>query len=192
LLLAAASAAAMDEMTVYELLEPSSHQFRIRYDIAATEAGATAYFNIIRPGSVASDEKVVDLASGEPLSFELVDAKAARAAGAAEADLPDSTGFIKIRLPRPVPAGGEVRLRIYKTYLDPKSYYAEADRIVFERSLGVRRNVVLLPPGFELIASSVPVIVSREPDRRIKVSMVNDRADELQVRLVGRKLVGAD
>jgi hypothetical protein len=79
-------------------------------------------------------------------------------------------------------------LRIYKTYKDAKSYYSEGDRIIFDRSLGVKRNVILLPKGYELISSSVPVIVSTELDGRVKLSMVNDRNDELGVKIVGRKL----
>ena len=187
----AAPAAALDEMTVYELLDPSSHQFRIRYDVSAVESGATAFFNIVRPGSEATDEKVFDRASGKELRFELTDAKTAKAAGQAESDLADDTRFIRVTLPRPVPEGGEARLRIFKTYRDLKSYFTERDRIVFERSLGIRRNVVLLPPDYELVESSVPVIVSREADGRIKLSMVNDRSDQLEVRIVGRKLAAA-
>ncbi|HEY4492115.1 MAG TPA: hypothetical protein VI958_08930, partial [Acidobacteriota bacterium] len=40
----------MDEMAQYELLEPSTHQFAIRYDVSATKPGTTVFFNIIRPG----------------------------------------------------------------------------------------------------------------------------------------------
>jgi hypothetical protein len=191
LLLTASSAAALDEMTVYELLDPSSHRFRITYDVSATEPGATFFFNVIRPGSEGSDEKVIDRADGKQLDFELADIQAARAAGQAGSDPPENTRFIKVKLPRPVPKDGEVRLRIFKTYLDPKSYFADGDQIVFERSLGIRRNVVLLPANYELVASSVPVIVSGEADGRIKISMVNDRDDELEVRLVGRRLAEA-
>ena len=191
LLLTASSAAALDEMTVYELLDPSSHRFRIRYDVSATDSGATFFFNIIRPGSVASDEKVISRADGRELDFELADIQAARAAGQAGSDPPENTRFIKVKLPRPVPKDGEVRLRIFKTYLDPKSYFVDGDQIIFERSLGIHRNVVLLPASHELIASSVPVIVTREADGRIKISMVNDRDDELAVRIVGRRLAEA-
>ena len=46
--------------TRYELLAPGSAKFRIVYDITAIRTGATAFFNPIRKGSVASDEKVTD------------------------------------------------------------------------------------------------------------------------------------
>jgi hypothetical protein len=178
----------MDEMTVYELLAPETHQFAIQYDVSATEPGSKLYFNIIRPGSEATNEKVTDRGTGKELKFELTTAKEAKANNQGDPEVGDDTKYIKIFLPHPVPKDGEYRLRIFKTYRDPKSYFQESDTIVFERSLGVKRNVILLPQNYELIASSVPVIVSLEPDHRIKISMVNDRQDELGVRIVARKL----
>lgn len=177
-----------DILTQYELLAPESHQFAIRYDVSATEPNSRVYFNIIRPGSEASDEKVFDRSTGKEIPFEMSTGKEAKAANQAETDTEDSTPFIKVALPHPVPTGGEFRLRILKTYKDAKSYYTEGDTIVFDRSLSIKRNLVILPLHYELIAASVPVIVSTEPDGRIKVSLINDRDDEIQVRIVGRKL----
>jgi hypothetical protein len=178
----------IDEMTVYELLAPDTHQFAIQYDFAATEPGSKLFFNIIRPGSEATNEKVVDRATGEELKFALTTAKEAKANGQGDADVADDTKYIKVLLLHPVPKDGEYRLRIFKTYRDAKSYFQDAGTIVFERSLGVNRNVILLPKGYELISSSVPVIVSTESGNRVKISMVNDRQDELAVRIVARKL----
>jgi hypothetical protein len=177
-----------DILTEYDLLDPSSHQFAIRYDVSATEAGSTLYFNIIRPGSEASNEKVFDRSTGEELLFEMSNGKEAKAAGQAERETDDNTPFIKVLLPRPVPKNGEIRLRIFKTYKDAESYFAKGDRIIFDRGLSIKRNTIILPKGYELIASAVPAIVSRQEDGRIKVSLVNDRDDELAVRIVGRKL----
>ena len=177
-----------DILTQYDLLEPESHQFAIRYDVSATQPDSTVYFNIIRPGSEATDEKVLDRASGKEIQFELSNGKEAKAAGQAESDTDDKTPFIKVSLPRPVPKDGEFRLRIFKTYKDAKSYYQDGDIIIFDRSLSIKRNTIILPKGYELIASTVPVIVSTESEGRIKVSLINDRDDEMAVRVVGRKI----
>ena len=179
---------AEDILTQYELLEPGSHQFAIRYDVSATEVGSTLYFNIIRPGSEATNEKVFDRSSGKELRFEMSTGKEAKTAGQAEADTEDGTPFIKVFLPGPVPKDGEVRLRILKTYKDAKSYFSEGNKIIFDRGLTIKRNIIILPEGYELIASTVPVIVSTEKSGRIKVSLINDRDDEIAVRLIGRKL----
>jgi len=165
---AIANAQDSDDYTRYELLAPETAQFRIVYEVTATTPGALFYFNPIRKGSEASDEAVYDRASGKPLRFEVVDGAAARAAGETRADL--DMRYIKVELPRPVPKGGELRLRIDKTYKDSKSYFAEGERVVFSRSLGVRRNAVVLPAGYELVACNVPAQVLSEADGRIKVS----------------------
>ena len=89
-----------------------------------------------------------------------------------------------------MPAGGVRRIRILKTYLDPASYRAEGDRVVFERSLSIKRNEVVLPAGFELVGCSVPALVSIEGDGRVVASFVNDRDDALAVRIEGRRLGG--
>jgi hypothetical protein len=183
---AIAQAQDADEYTRYELLAPETAQFRIVYQVTATTPGALFYFNPIRKGSEASDEAVYDPASGKPLRFEVVDGAAARAAGEARADL--DTHYIKVELPRPVPKGGELRLRIDKTYRDAKSYFVDGERIVFSRSLGVRRNAVVLPAGYELVACNVPAQVLSESDGRIKVSFMNPGPDAASVVVKGRKL----
>ena len=183
---AIAQAQDSDDYTRYELLAPETAQFRIVYEVTATTPGALFYFNPIRKGSEASDEAVYDRASGKPLRFEVVDGAAARAAGETRADL--DMRYIKVELPRPVPKGGELRLRIDKTYKDSKSYFAEGERVVFSRSLGVRRNAVVLPAGYELVACNVPAQVLSEADGRIKVSFMNPGPDAASVVVKGRRL----
>jgi hypothetical protein len=168
---AAAQSAGDDDYTRYELLAPESASFRIVYDVTAITAGARFYFNPIRQGSEASDESVIDLATGQPLRFEVVGGRQAQADGMTRAD--PQSDYIKVHLARPVPEGGEQRLRIIKTYKDPKSYYREGDLIVFDRSLGIKRNAVVLPAGFEVVSCNVPSQVMPEDDGRIKVSFWN-------------------
>src|SRR6266481_3133516 len=70
-----------DAYTRYELLAPGSAKFRIIYEVTATAAGATYYFNPIRKGSVATDESVLDRATGKPLVFDVVGQSVATAGG---------------------------------------------------------------------------------------------------------------
>ncbi len=161
-----------DEYTVYELLAPETASFKIDYEVSATTAGATAYFNPIRKGSVATDEAVFDIMTGQPLKFEQVSGAQARAHGLAAADA--QTDYIEIHLARPVPAGGgQARLRILKTYKDAKSYFRDGDAVVFNRPLGIRRNAIVLPAGYRLVACNVPSQVLSEPDGRIRVSFMH-------------------
>jgi hypothetical protein len=188
LLLAAAPLFAADEITVYDLQAPSTHSFDIIYDVTATREGAAYFFNPIRAGSTASKERVVDRATGKPLEFATVDGKTAKASGLVGPRTADDAEFLRVKLARPVPKGGETRIRIYKTYTDAPSYYEKDNTLVFDRPLGIKRNVVILPKGYELIGSASPGIVSVEADGRVHLSFVNDRDDQLPVKIVGRKL----
>jgi len=168
---AAAQNRSEDEYTRYELLAPDTASFKIIYDVTAVTPGAKFYFNPIRKGSIASDESVVDLASGAPLKFEQVSGAAAKEAGLGNADLEGE--YIKVTLARPVPDGGEQRIRIIKTYKDPKSYFKDGDTIVFDRPLGIKRNSVVLPPGYELTSCNIPSQILEEADGRVGISFMN-------------------
>src|SRR3989304_2260933 len=123
-----------DDYTRYELLAPGSAKFRILYEVTATTPGATAYFNAIRMGSKASDERVLDRASGRPLAFAEGGAAEARAGGMRVNN--EAQRYIKVTLARPVPpVGGEQRVLILKTYEDSASYFLRGDTLVFTRPL---------------------------------------------------------
>ena len=183
---ASADPSESDEYTRYELLAPGSSQFHILYEVTATSPGAAYFFNPIRKGSEASGESVVDLASGAPLAFDVVSGEEARREGSADAET--DVSYIRVKLPRPVPTDGGVRLLIDKTYKDPKSYSVAGDTIVFSRSLGIRRNSIVLPPGYELIECNVAAQVLREADGRLKVSFMNPSLDPASVVIRARKL----
>lgn len=175
-----------DDYTRYELLAPETARFRILYEVSATTPGATAYFNPIRKGSEASDEAVYDRLTGKKLTFRIVAGGEARRGGVADAE--SGSAYIRIELPRPVPRDGEVRLLIDKTYRDPKSYFSEGDQIVFARSLGIRRNAVVLPKGYELVFCNVPSQVLSEPDGRIVASFMNPFPSDAPLVLKARRL----
>jgi hypothetical protein len=176
-----------DEYTRYELLDPETAQFHILYEMTAIAPGATVFFNPIRKGSEASGERVTDRMTGEALRFEVVPGEEARRTGLPRADL--DSDYIRIHLPRPVPRdGGQVRLLIEKTYKDPKSWFREGNAVVFLRSLGIKRNSVVLPAGYELTGCNVPSQVLSEPDGRIRIAFWNAGPDAAPLRLTARKL----
>jgi hypothetical protein len=171
--------------TRYELLEPGSGKFRILYEVTATRPGAMVYDNPIRRGSTASAETVTDLARGRPLAHATVTADEARADGV-EGDVADA--YLRVRLARPVPDGGGARILIDKTYEDAKSYRLEANGVlIFDRSLGIKRNAVVLPAGYELVACNYPSQVLQEPDGRLKISFWNATPAEAPLRLRARR-----
>src|SRR6266436_36165 len=166
-----------DEYTRYELLAPETSSFKIYYEVTATTAGAMFFYNPIRKGSVASDESVYDAMRGTPLHFEVVSGAQART----DPLMPDAdldTNYIKVTLARPVPTQGQGRVVIIKTYKDLKSYYMDGKAIVFNRPLGVKRNKIVLPAGYEVTGLTVPSQILTEKDGRIAVSFLHAGSGE--------------
>jgi hypothetical protein len=180
-----------DTYTRYELLAPETNSFRILYEVTETRAGAKFHFNIIRPGSEASDEAVYDLATGKPLKFAVVTGVQAKAAAPEQNFTPDAH-YIQVTLAHAVPVRGESRLRIDKTYKDKASYYSDGDRIVFKRGLGIPRNSIVLPVGYEIVSSVAAAQVMTEADGRVKLSFVNPGSGgQLEINIVARKVKAA-
>jgi hypothetical protein len=175
-----------DEYTRYELLAPETASFKIYYEVTATTAGAKFFYNPIRKGSAASEESVYDAMLGAPLHFEIVSGAQARM----DPLMPDAdldTHYIKVTLARPVPLHGQGRVIIVKTYQDAKSYHVEGNGIVFDRPLGVKRNKVVLPPGYEVTGLTVPSQILTEKDGRIAVSFLHAGSGEAPLVLRARK-----
>lgn len=188
LLAAALPLWAADEFTLYELLPPETHSFAITYDVTQTREGAAFFFNPIRRGSTASKEHVIDRATGKELQFETVSGKDAKASGLVSPRTKDDDEFIKVHLTSAVPKGGVGRIRIFKTYTDAPSYYVnDKGLLIFDRPMGIKRDEVVLPAGWELIGSASPGIVSTGADGRVHISFVNDRDDELPIKITARR-----
>ena len=172
--------------TRYELLSPESNQFRILYDVSATTAGKKYYFNTLRLGSEHKINGVLDLMTGLPLKWEVVSGIDAKNQGHPMAS--EKAEYLKVHLARGVPENGEARIRIDKTYKDPNSYYSENDKIVFDRSLGIKRNAVVLPKGYEVVTCNYPSQVELEHGERIKLSFINRGSSSVGYRIEARKL----
>ena len=169
--LATAQSRAEDEYTRYELLAPETSTFKITYDVTAVTPGAKFVFNAIHNTTRVSDLSAVDLMTGAALKISEVTGQQARAAGLTDANV--AARYLQVELARPVPEGGETRIRILKTYVDAASYHREGDAVLFTRALTVRRDVVLLPKNYEVLAANLPVQVIEEADGRIAASLMN-------------------
>jgi hypothetical protein len=175
-----------DSYTRYELLDPMTQSFRIIYDVTATEPGSEYYYNTLRKGSEHKVDGVVDMMTGKNLEWKIVAGAEARKAGNTQAS--DNVDYLQVKLARPVREGDEYRLRIDKTYKDTKSYFTQSGNIVFDRALGIKRNSIILPKGYELIRCNYPSQVIMESSGRIKVSFIHSVAGEVPIHIEGRKL----
>ena len=163
---------AHDNYTQYELLDPASHQFAITYYVTERQPGALYLLNQTRSGSEGSGIAVFDPQTGKALTFDYMTGAELTAAGM-KGRFSAAEHYIRAHLPRPVPEGGEGRVKILKTYKDEKSYFTDGEQIVFARSLGIARNAIVLPKGYRLVSSNVAAQIFTLPDGRVKVSFEN-------------------
>jgi hypothetical protein len=181
-----------DTYARYELLAPESHQFKIYYEVTEPKPGARFYFNPIREGSIATDESASDRATGAPLKLEVVTGAQAKADDPSQ-DFDAAGKYLKVHFAHAVPADGEYRIAIIKTYKDDKSYYKEGEMIVFTRTLSIPHDSVVLPPGYEVVFCSVAAQLLTEPDGRLKLSFVNPGSGaDLGVTIKARRLPAGD
>jgi hypothetical protein len=162
-----------DAYTEYQILEPGSESFRIRFLPEETRAGATQLVNATRGGSEGSDVEVYDPRTGKPLPFTY--------------EQQGDTHAIRATLPRAVPEGGIGRVLIYKTYKDPRTYIMNGGDIVWVRSLSGYRLGVILPKGFGLLSSNVAAQLSTLPDGRLKLAFANPSGQSNPVTIHARK-----
>jgi hypothetical protein len=148
-----------DAYTQYEILEPGSESFRIKF-LPETGPGSTELVNATRGGSEGSGVEVYDPRTGDPLKFTYE-------------ERPNGDHAIRAQLPMTVPEGAIGRVLIYKTYKDPRTYMMNGKDIVWVRSLSGYRLGVILPKGFSLVSSDVAAQLSTTTDGRVKLAFAN-------------------
>jgi len=76
---------------------------------------------------------------------------------------------------------------MFETYTDSSRYKLMGDELVWDRAFGRPSNIVILPAGWILANSSIPVTVSTQSDGRIRLEYINSRPDEIAVLMTARR-----
>ena len=87
----------------------------------------------------------------------------------------------------PVKKGQSVRLRISETYTDAARYALVDGQLMWHRSFGRPRNDMVLPDGWYLTTSSIPAVITQEPDGRIRLSYVLEPESRQRIDVVASK-----
>jgi hypothetical protein len=179
--------AIQDREIVYFLKQPETHAFSLYHDYTAAREGEHQYVNVVRAGSSVSEPSAKILDTGEDLKTRtLTGADVVRE----KIDIPDrvepDTALVIIPF-GPVKKGQSLRLRISETYTDPARYALVDGQLMWHRSFGRPRNDMVLPEGWYLTTSSIPAVITREADGRIRLSFWNPRADNVDVYVKARK-----
>jgi hypothetical protein len=183
-----AERAHQDREIVYFLQPPETHAFSLFHDYTESREGIDKYVNVVRAGSTVSNPSAYILDTGEPLKHETLKGSQITAA---KIDIgepaTDTSEAVVIRFP-PVKKGQSIRLRISETYTDPARYRLQGDdAFAWDRSFGRPRNTMILPAGWYLTDSSVPVVISETADGKVRLYYENARTDEIDVLVKARR-----
>ena len=63
----------------------------------------------------------------------------------------------------------------------------DGDELVWDRAFGRPRNSVVLPAGWTVVASSIPAVISQDPDGRQRLYFENSRNDDIQALIRARR-----
>lgn len=171
-----------DREILYELQAPETHAFRITHDYTERKPGEKYYFNVVRAGAHVSDPESIDLDSGQKLKCEILSGKQVKARGMSpEEAIVDETEVIVTHLAQPVAKGSTNRIRLKETYTDPKSLFLQGGELVWDRTFGRPRNMVVLPPGWHLVEMDTPATIQTLADGRVAIYVVNPRNDSIRV-----------
>jgi hypothetical protein len=179
--------AIQDREIVYFLKQPETHAFSLYHDYTASREGEHQYVNVVRTGSSVSEPSAKILDTGEELKTRtLTGADVVRE----KIDIPDrvepDTQLVLIPF-GPVKKGQSFRLRISETYTDPARYALVDGQLMWHRSFGRPRNDMVLPAGWYLTTTSIPAVITQEPDGRIRLSYWNPRPDNVDVFVKGKR-----
>jgi hypothetical protein len=146
----------MDEYVRYDLQAPTTASYHVTFEVSATTEKMARYTDPIVPGTIVTDASATDMMTGQPLIVA------------------QNTNQLSVALARPVPHGGQARVRIEKTIRDSRGY-SQTDGGVgtFSVVLPARRGLVVLPATYELVGCNVASQVLWQPDGRISVAFMN-------------------
>lgn len=180
---------AEDMIVTYHLKSSDSKQFQVVSEVSATTPGAVYYYDALNFGEEIGVAAAIDLMTGDSLRWDLVDGSHAKRNGHPKATL--SRKFIKVFLGRPVPENGEARIKIVKNYTNSTAYAQKGDHMTFNRLMGVKRTVVVLPKDHEVISCNYPAQVTLNNTGHLVVSLMNHGTRSIPLLLAYRKLATA-
>ena len=176
-----------DREIVYFLLQPETHSFRLYHDYTEKRPGTDRYLNVVRPGSRAKEPSATILDSGEALEVETLRGREIIDKGLDIGEPATAETEVVVIWFDPVGAGESKRLRIEETYTDAGRYGLNGDDLIWDRSFGRSRNRVVLPVGWALADSSVPVVVDETEAGEIRLHFQNDRPGVIEVLIRARR-----
>jgi hypothetical protein len=174
--------AEQDAYTRIELGSPDTGSFKVIHEAASITPGAREYAFYPWPRTQGSGFKATDLMTGAALEARPEVILASRTSGLADGGVRE----LRVTLARPVPKDGQGRTRVEMDARNPEMYKREGAVVTFTWPIPSPRGTVVLPAGYELLATDVPSQILSESDGRIAVSYMHQMTGDPVMKVIAR------
>lgn len=175
---------------VYWLEDAAENRLRLALELLLEAPGQAHVFSVLLPTDRILDPVTLDVDRGVELPTRIVSAQEAAAIPHAPAPLPDDARVLVADLGYAVPAGGNARVRLYQTAINPGYELLPDGDLRLLRFLARPRTRIVLPAGWELTSLDQPVLPGRDADGRLVLDFVHAGGDRPSLVLTARRQPG--
>lgn len=179
---------AEDERTiVYWLEDPAAHRLSLALELLIDTPGQAHVFSVLFPTDEILDPVTLDVDRGLELPTRIVSAAEAAAIPHSPRPLPDDAKVLVADLGYAVPAGGNARVRLYQTAINPGFALLDDGDFRLLRFLARPRTRIVLPPGWDLTSLDQPALQHRDAEDRVVLDFLHRGGDRPSLVLTARR-----
>ena len=162
---------------VYWLEDPAAHRLSLALELLIDTPGQAHVFSVLLPTDEILDPVTLDVDRGLELPTRIVSAEEAASIPHSPTPLPDDAKVLVADLGYAVPAGGNARVRLYQTAINPGFELLDDGDFRLLRFLARPRTRIVLPPGWDLTSLDQPAIPHRDGEGRLVLDFVHAGGD---------------
>lgn len=162
---------------VYWLEDAAENRLRLALELLLDAPGQAHVFSVLLPADRILDPVTLDVDRGVELPTRIVSAEAAAAIPHAPAPLPDDARVLVADLGYAVPEGGNARVRLYQTAINPGYELLPDGDLRLLRFLARPRTRIVLPAGWDLTSLDQPALPHRDDEGRLVLDFVHSGGD---------------
>ena len=150
--------AADERNIIYWLEDPAEHRIRLALELLLDAPGQAHAFSVLLPTDEILEPLTLDVDRGVELPTRIVSAEEAASIPHSPAPLPDDAKVLVADLGYSVPEGGNARVRLYQTAINPGYELLPDGELRLLRFLARPCTRIVLPPGWALTSLDQPAL----------------------------------
>ena len=172
---------------VYWLEEPAEHRIRLALELLLDTPGQAHAFSVLLPTDQILEPVTLDVDRGVELPTRIVSAQQAALIPHAPTPLPDDAKLLVADLGYSVPEGGNARVRLYQTAINPGYELLPDGELRLLRFLARPVTRIVLPPGWDLTSLDQPALPHRDAEDRLVLDFLHFGGDRPSLTLTARR-----